>query len=380
MDLSSVLSFVVAICGAIATVFATIMTDKNGFYTAFISSLVMEIIVLYIWGKYLHEKKQFSEKEKSLNKEIENITNSNKEIDDIIKEERQLISKEREDIRKQLNSISLAIKNNSIHNNELIVKIPSKGDESYQTSELISKSQDLSKDDKRNRLLRDANHYSNELFDVFKKYCADMLREIIKLEEGYLAIKGYNNLKISSTIKLFDKPYIHNVDIRTSIKIYTAFRDKDTYEDKNENGDPKREIGLRTYTIDGNDDFTDCLSRDYFFINNATRDTNNYRNEHEDFDAFYNCAIVVPIRVKLPDGNKKFLGYLCCDCKNDSPNKEEIFDKGSAQYLFSFAQNFATFLETLNSNWSDRFSDHTQPDFAATAVEMIYRKIYCANT
>ena len=202
-----------------------------------------------------------------------------------------------------------------------------------------------------------------------------MLAEVIKLETAYIKIRGYD-LKISATIKLFDKAYTHNVDRRTEFRVYTAFRDKETYEDKNDQGVPKREIGQRLYTIDGNVDFTDCLTKDSFLFNNASRDMDNYRNEHEDFDAFYNCTIVVPVRTKLPDGNKMFFGYLCCECLNDKYPGIEIFDKGAAQYLFAFAQNLATFIETLDTNWLDRFSDEAVDDISKSAIEMIYKKTY----
>ena len=50
------------------------------------------------------------------------------------------------------------------------------------------------------------------------------------------------------------------------------------------------------------------------------------------------------------------LGYLCCDCMNKTPGVE-VFDKEVAQILFSMAQLYGNFLETLNSNWIDRAAD-----------------------
>ena len=77
----------------------------------------------------------------------------------------------------------------------------------------------------------------------------------------------------------------------------------------------------------------------------------------------------------MMEGQKKIYGYLCCDCLNDKYDNQEIFDKGAAQYLFAFAQNFATFLETLDANWLDRFYDKTT-ELPKTAIELIYDKTY----
>ena len=373
VDVSTVLGFVAAVFGGIASVFAAFKTEVNGFGTAFTVSLVMEAVVLVVWGVSLHEKFRSKSKEEELKEQITEAEKKCEQIRAEVDSELQALQKERDEILKKLNTISLSIKNNSIHNNEQLVKVPSEGDASYRYSELVTESETLTDDQKRERLIDDAKHYSNELYTVFKQYCVDMLREVIKLETAYINIRGFD-LTVSATIKLFDKPYIHNRDIRTDIKVYTAFRDKETYEDKGDDGTPKREIGRRYYSIDGNADFTDCLTKDYFFINNASRETNNYRNEHEDFDAFYNCAIVVPVRTKLTDGNKRFLGYLCCDCLNDKYLGKDIFDKGAAQYLFAFAQNLSTFLETMDTNWLDRFSDNVVDNIPENAIDMIHKK------
>lgn len=373
IDLSTIIGLFAAVFGGAASLFAAYKTEVEGFFTAFTISLVMELVVIVIWGLYLCEKFRHKSKEVQLREQIiesEKMCEKNrKEVEAELKK----FQYERDEILKKLNIISLSIKNNSIHNNEQLVKVPSEGDASYQYSKLVTETDSLTNDQKKEHLIGDAENYANKLYVVFKQYCVDMLREVIKLETAYINIRGFD-LDVSATIKLFDKPYIHNKDVRTDIKIYTAFRDKETYEDKGDDGMPKREIGKRYYSIDLNADFTDCLTRDYFFINNASRETNNYRNEHEDFDAFYNCAIVVPIRTKLSNGNKRFLGYLCCDCLNDKYPDKEIFDRGAAQYLFAFAQNLATFFETMETNWIDRFSDNVVKHIPKNAIEMIHKK------
>lgn len=92
-----------------------------------------------------------------------------------------------------------------------------------------------------------------------------------------------------------------------------------------------------------------------------------------DFDLYYNCAVVVALRVKQADGSMKYLGYLCCDTLNTDLSKE-VFDKEVAQLLFSMAQLYATFLETLDSNWIDRMQDNFE--FEQNFLELICKKTY----
>lgn len=181
---------------------------------------------------------------------------------------------------------------------------------------------------------------------MYKRYSGNFLNYLVTIEEAWLAAKGLQK-NVSATIKLFDKPYYSRDNGRNKIVVYTAFRDKKTY-DKHD-----REIGEVAYTIDGNVDFVHCLRKDHFIINNAKKNSGNYMNEHADFDAYYNCAVVVSIRTKQTDGTYKYFGYLCCDCLNPQENIE-IFDTQSAQLLFALAQQYATYLDTLDSNWIDR--------------------------
>lgn len=134
----------------------------------------------------------------------------------------------------------------------------------------------------------------------------------------------------------------------------------------------EREIGDRIYSIDGNVDFVHCLIKDQFIMNNASKDSESYMNEHIDFDTYYNCAIVVAIKSKLADGSYKFLGYLCCDCLNKNAGIE-IFDMQSAQILFALAQQYATFLETLAVNWESRVEEIN--DISQEFLQMIYSKL-----
>ncbi len=374
----SIIGFVAAVIGAFSAVFSAIMNPTNGFCVAFISSLSLYLVLVFVLLYHLKEKNKYNSETEMLSLKIEDLERKIKENDKEIEKKIDELKNERESIARSLSRISLSIKNNSIHNNDLLVKVTVAGDDSYSNSDLITGSNELTDEEKKFRLISDATKYSDVLFNIFKRYCSDMLEEVIKLETAYLELKGLN-MKVAASIKLFNKPYIHNVDKRTEIVVYTAFRDKTSYDDKDDGGMPKREVGKTAYSIDGNEDFTKCLSMDTYFINNVTRDDDKYLNEHTNFDDFYNCSIVVPVRTKIAEGNRKFYGFLCCDCQNDDKRLTDIFDKSSAQYLFTYAQNLATFLETLDSNWVDRFNDNIIKDMGKSAIDLIYKRTFIAE-
>ena len=218
-------------------------------------------------------------------------------------------------------------------------------------------------------VIKSFEDFSTALFDLYKRYSTNLLTYIVAMIEAYLSLSDIS-ISVAATIKLFNMPLTSKID-RNEITVYTAFRDKKTY-DKHE-----REIGTESYTIDGNVDFIYCLQKDHYFINNAIKDSANYLNEHVDFDKYYNCTVVVPIRIKELDSSYKFLGYLCCDCLNHD-NNNEIFGKETAQLLFSMAQLYGTFLETLDSNWIDRTAEIE--NLPNTFLSVIYNKTFIGKT
>ncbi len=70
IDRSTVLGFVGTIVGAIASVFAAIKTEANGFVTVFVLSIVMEVVILLMWTLCLYEKFRHKIKEDELNDRI----------------------------------------------------------------------------------------------------------------------------------------------------------------------------------------------------------------------------------------------------------------------------------------------------------------------
>lgn len=237
--------------------------------------------------------------------------------------------------------------------------------------EIVKNGEIKSKERIKEEMIQAYMQFAGGLLDLYRRYSKNMLNHLVKIEEAYLSAKGYNSLPVSATVKFYDRSFCPQKDERKGIHVYTAFRDSRTY-DKHE-----REIGEKLYTIDGNADFVRCLQKEHFLINNAVRNSDSYMNEHTDFDAYYNCTIVVPIRAKLPDGSFKHFGYLCCDCLN-SESKCEIFDKPATQYLFAVAQQYATFLDTLDANWIDRTKEISE--LPETILHMIYQKTYIGES
>ncbi len=277
--------------------------------------------------------------------------------------------KEKELIGNQLNVISASIKSNSMHNNEALLKISQAGNKQYSIIDGLKKISDNGKNHPEQvemQLKNNAEDYKHALFNVYNRYCRDTLDEIVKFQKACLLTRNID-IKISVTIKLFVKPYSPKEDNDENICIYTSFRDNETYTSR------IREIGDKIYTIRRNSDFVQCLSEDSFIKNNINKSEGNYINEDQSFLDYYNCTVVVPIRQKRIDNEYIYLGYLCCDCLNNNPNIK-VFDTINANYLFATAQNIATFLETLNSNWKDRFEiiDHEEQHI----LEILYKKIY----
>lgn len=177
-------------------------------------------------------------------------------------------------------------------------------------------------------------------------------------------------MKVAIAVKLLNKPYHLGSDNVEKFKVYTAFRDHETY-DKHE-----REIGEQLYSISGNTAFITCIKKDCFIICNINPSNDNYSNEHRRYDEFYNCTMTVPIKLKRADGIQKFFGFLCCDCLNTDDKVTDVFDRSAAQYLYAFAQNFAIFLETLDSNWIDRYQG--LEGIAEGFLEMLFNTVHKA--
>lgn len=363
-------SELIGFIGGLIAAAATVVSSYNNPSIAVISILVSQVLLLYGWYYIIRLKYKnlnaLAQKDKEINDINETLSQKSVEYEG----KKKALENKREKMIRQLFTISNCVKSNNIHNNDMLVKIPSEADEQY---ELLEKLKALSNDADSERMekLQDeavvsAQKYATQLFELFKRYCRESTDEAVKLQNAYMALKDIP-LRVAVTIKLMNRPYHPAIDRSEDIKVYTAFRDNETYVTG------EREIGEQLYTIGGNTDFSACLNKDQFIINRAEDQGGSYSNEHRGYDQIYNAAVVVPIRIKRGDGQYKYFGYLCCDCLNLDRSKD-AFDKSAAQYLFAFAQNLATFLETLDANWVDRYKD--LEDVSDGILEMLFKKIY----
>lgn len=356
----------ISLLGVLATVVIAMVTEQNNFKIIFLTILATELVLVYIgvWNiiiKYKYEK------------EIEDVKQKNKKIESDLENESlnhaQILDKLKKENEKLISTITLNYKNASKLHNDFCNRIPEISAESYHLLKVLEQNAEIDDDIKIEELEKSYNSFANGLFELYKRYSTGLLSSVVNMVEAMLVVKGCPN-KVSATIKLFNKPWYPKNNGRNHVIVYTAFRDAKTYEEHD------REIGKELYTIDGNIDFSICVSRDHYIINNAKKDSTSYLNEHKDFDAYYNSAVVVPIRIKQADNTYKLLGYLCCDCLNQDLGVE-VFDKEVAQLLFSLSQIYSIFLETLESNWVDRILEND--DRPQSFLSIIYTKTFIGN-
>lgn len=343
-----IISCIVGMLGLIAALISTWVTDTSGLGYLYFIILATEtmLVGIGIWNYKI--KCSYENKRRELEKKLECMQNDFEQYKQKVDIEKKQISREYDEKNKNISVIVTNIKNASKLNSELCNKIPQITEKSYHLLETLLSSKVENDNIIRSEIEKSYQEFAVGLYDLYNRYSSHLLNYIIVMLETYLRYKGISQ-ELSSTIKLFNKPLFRDKPLE-DIVVYTAFRDKKTY-DKNE-----REIGTESYTIKGNVDFVRCLQKDHYIMNNEKKDSESYFNEHIDFDAYYNCAVVVPLRIKQVDNSYKFLGYLCCDCLN-SQESIDIFDKEMAQLLFSMAQQYAMFLETIDSNWLDRIMD-----------------------
>ena len=329
----------------------------------FVSQAIVLIAWIYIiWYRY----KGFSL--------IEQYVAKHKEAESKIDEEHELavaeIEKrvqEHKNTSKQVAVISSAVKSNSIHLNEMLRKAPEKNEEQYSTIELT---QQLDLDNPHNiiiaqeRIQEASEHYADSLFEIFNHYFRLATEDIKRSQEALLRIYGYT-ANVSVTVKLLNDMYYTEIDSSDNFDLYTAFRDSTTYREK------EREVGERIYKIGKNTGYVQCLRKEHHILNNIKRNNGSYMNENERFDEFYNCTVTVPIKIKQTEVNQVFYGFLCCECKNEG----EVFDSVNAHLLYGFAQNMATFLETLDVNWIDRYLGDEESSIEGSILEVLKRRI-----
>lgn len=366
-----IISLLIGVGGVVATIIATQISESRDFFAVFVAVLAAEAVCLVAWIVALKSRLDFEKENTTLQNLLDTEKQENatlkKQFEELLNSHALECTSSLEKNQKQMKIMLLNLKNASKLNNELCNRIPGLSESSYKILLTLEEFPEIPPEKKKEAVIESRNEFSIGLFNLYKQYTSNLLTYTVTMVETYLKMFGKER-EISATVKLFNEPYFTKNNGRKRIIVYTAFRDKKTYEAK------KREIGVEPYSIDGNVDFSLCITQEDYFINNAVKGDPSYVNEHKDFDAYYNCAVVVPIRAKQEDGSFKILGYLCCDCLNSERNID-VFDKQVANLLFALAQLYATFLETLDSNWSDRFNGDSD-DEGESFLHLIFDHVY----
>ncbi len=214
------------------------------------------------------------------------------------------------------------------------------------------------------RLTTAHNTYSTNIYRHYNSFIRGVMDEVKRFTERQLQGKDYS-LRVSVTLKLLREAINVDDDINKTV-VFTAFRDKETYEEE------KREIGKAEYRINKNIDFSTCISKERYICNNVTSETDNYMNEHSGFDTYYNCAVTVPIICDYKP-SKKIYGFLCCDVLNRDYKNQEIFDVEIANQMYAAALAIGTFFDFIEKSWNETMDIYETKEF----LTFIYNKLFC---
>ena len=207
--------------------------------------------------------------------------------------------------------------------------------------------------------------YEDSLYSLYNRYIKGVFEEVTNIITVYLRSVG-KPAKVSVSMKLFDVTYCSEIDTK-SIRIFTAFRDKETYEKT------EREIGGRHYSITANGDFQLCLTKESYIRNNIPANAGDYANENYPSSMqYYNSTVVVPIICDYKS-DKNIFGYLCCDTLNEDTTVE-VFDKKVSDIMYTAALTMGIFFDTINSCW-DYTDDLNKKEFLTFVHDKCYKGI-----
>lgn len=189
----------------------------------------------------------------------------------------------------------------------------------------------------RRSMLKEYNHFLGNTTNKLKYILDNSLKE-----------KGCS-LETSISIKQFSR-IVTDVKKINDVIIITTFRDNQTYSQG------KREVGNKKYSIDNNTDFIYCLTHTYFLKNNISLDDRTYANEHQGFQEYYNCTVVVPIKYEYPDCSHLY-GYLTCDILNDDLSKNNLLDDNMAEIMEATANIIGAYFDSMDYQWEYTLED-----------------------
>lgn len=273
------------------------------------------------------------------------------------------------DSRNFTNKLLVFSKNINKRINNFLTRICDESDKLYTTISYIQDSMENQPNGSGNteyfksQILSEHKKYQESLYSLYQSYIRGVVEEVLSIIHYHLKSKEID-LTASVSLKLFNTTYHEATDDYKKLLIYTAFRDKATYEKK------EREIGTRHFSIDLNGDFHICLTKENYVKNNITNESEDYLNEnHPGSMQYYNCTAVVPIICDYK-ADKNVFGFLCCDVLNETYDCN-VFDKETAHILYITALTIGMFLDTINSAWAYTIADE-DPDF----LSFLHNKIY----
>lgn len=183
----------------------------------------------------------------------------------------------------------------------------------------------------RSSMLKEYNHFLGNITSKLKFILDASLKEKGCLLETSISVKQFSRI-------------VTDVESVGDVIVITTFRDSQTYSQG------KREIGTQKYTISKNTDFVFCLTNPYFLKNNILIEDKTYANEHEGFDQYYNCTIVVPIKYQQTDYSC-FYGYLTCDILNDDFTNNTLLDDNMAEIMEATASIIGAYFDSMDYQW-----------------------------
>jgi hypothetical protein len=209
--------------------------------------------------------------------------------------------------------------------------------------------------EKTNRYEIRANYY-NSIVKITRELFGNVLNQTKRTVEYYLKNNDID-LTVALSIKQLNKPYNYGSNNFADLKVFTIFRDFDTYTDH------VREVAKKAYTITGNTDFQHLLCEEEFrsaiYLNNHLEDKfrGPYRNENATHLDHYDAVICTSI-ADYSVGNKLVYGFLTCDTKKTDKYKDkEVFDLELGNLLLSASAILAIYYRNTENYWSELLSE-----------------------
>lgn len=339
---NTIVGMVLSLIGIVISII-TAVKDPSDFCVA-VSITICQLIVVLFCGISLqiidNSKKAIKECQESMKSSDQNTKDEIEQITTRLNQFRvfaERLAVFEKNINKKINNfVTLICDNSDIYYHNITILIDqAKRIDRNNTKEILQNEKQQQAE-----LVR----FQEELFSLYNRYITGTFEELTKVLGFYLPTTGMPlGSKVSVSLKLFDATYIPNGDIN-SIKIITAFRDKETYEAK------EREIGKKHYTIAGNCDFQQCLTKESYIRNNIQDGLADYANEnYPNSLRYYNSTVVVPI-ISDYKSEKNFFGFLCCDTMNTDPEVKP-FDKRAADIMYAAALTIGMFFDNANACW-----------------------------